>query len=97
MAVVVCDGHRCRALSGRTGVEAGETLLGVMGSAIRGTRHGVLIRSECLGVCHRAPAVVLGRRGDSAGRLYGPVEDPNQVQALLGAIQANDAGRPAVP
>ncbi len=97
VTVVLCDGHRCRALRGRTdtGVPAGETstLLGALSDRVRRTRHAVLIRSECLGVCTRAPAVWLIRRDGSsvAGQrstLFGPVEKAVQVRGLLDAVAA---------
>ncbi len=93
--VLVCDGHRCHALQGRTdtGVVGGEaaTLLGALRERVRRSRYGVLIRSGCLGACERAPAVCLVRRagvggGPGAGVLFGPVESPAQVRGLLEAL-----------
>lgn len=90
VTVVVCDGHRCRALGGRTdtGVPHGEaaTLMGALRERVRHSRHGVLIRSGCLGACERAPAVCLVRQGNAAGVLFGPVESPAQVRGLLNAV-----------
>ena len=91
--VVVCDGHRCHALRGRTdtGIAHGDaaTLLGVLRECVRRSRSGVLIRSACLGACERAPAVCLVRRAEAgnAGVLFGPVESPAQVQKLVDAVE----------
>ena len=89
--VVVCDGGRCRTLRTRTdtGVADGEasTLLGALAERVRRTRKSVLIRSECLGTCSQAPAVLLiPDAATAAGLLYGPVESPDQVRALLDAL-----------
>ncbi len=91
ITVVVCDGHRCRALRGRTDTGVGEgeavTLLGALRERIRRSRHGVLIRSGCLGACERAPVVLVILRGGSpTGVLRGPVEEPGHVRALLEAV-----------
>ena len=94
VTVVVCDGHRCRALQGRTDTGAADceaaTLLGALRERVRRSRYGVLIRSGCLGACERAPAVCLVRRAgaDDAGVLFGPVESPAQVRRLLEAVDA---------
>ena len=95
MTVVICDGHRCRALQGRTdtGVAEGEavTLLGALRQKVRATRRAVLIRSGCLGACDKAPVVLLSLRGGPVeGQLFGPVEQPGQVRAVLNAVRADD-------
>ncbi len=91
ITVLLCDGGRCRAVRDRTdtGVTEGEasTLLGALRERVRRTGGGVLIRSECLGVCAQAPAVLLIRdAARSTGLLYGPVESPVQVRTLLAAV-----------
>lgn len=95
VTVVICDGHRCHALQGRTdtGVVEGEaaTLLGALRARVRATRRAVLIRSGCLGACEKAPVVMLSRRGGSVpGIVFGPVEQPGQVRAVLDAVRAED-------
>lgn len=96
MTVVMCDGHRCHALRGRTdtGVAKGEaaTLLGILREYVRTSRFAVLIRSGCLGACERAPAVCLIRRagtgpGAPGGVLFGPVESPAHVRELLDGLR----------
>ena len=95
MTVVICDGHRCHALQGRTdtGVAEGEavTLLGALRQKVRASRRAILIRSDCLGACDKAPVVLLSQRGDrAAGLLFGPVEQPGQVRAVLDAVRPDD-------
>lgn len=90
VTVLLCDGHRCAALRHRTDV--GAALLGALSEVVRGTRNGVLIRSECLRACTRAPAVAVIRPnpesgGASHGHLYGPVEEPAQVRHLLDTVR----------
>lgn len=107
VTVVVCDGHRCRALRGRTdtGVADGEasTLLGALRERVRRSRHAVLIRSRCLGVCAQAPAVCVIRRAApqphaGTGALHGPVEGPGQVRRLLDAVPLDgDDAAPEAP
>lgn len=107
VTVVVCDGHRCRALRARTdtGVADGEasTLLGALREQVRRSRNAVLVRSRCLGVCAQAPAVGVIRRAApqlhaGTGALYGPVEHPGQVRALLDAVPVDgDDDAPAAP
>ncbi|GIF42255.1 hypothetical protein [Actinoplanes xinjiangensis] len=102
VTVLFCDGHRCAALRHRTdtGSAGGEaaTLLGALREAVRGTRHAVLIRSECLRVCTRAPAVAVIRPdvvpGEARrGSLFGPVENPAQVRHLLDSVSRADGSR----
>ena len=99
--VVLCGGHRCAALRHRTdtGADEGEasTLADLLREWVRRSRHAVLIRSECLGVCARAPAVVVIRGSGMPGRpghglLFGPVEGPAQVRGLLQAVTDADDG-----
>lgn len=98
VTVLFCDGHRCAALRHRTdtGSADGEaaTLLGVLREAVRGTRYAVLIRSECLRACTRAPAVAVIRPGrPRRDSLFGPVENPAQVRHLLDSVSGTDDGR----
>jgi hypothetical protein len=97
--VVVCDGHRCHALRDRTdtGVAEGEasTLLGALRERVRRSRYAVLIRSACLGVCSRAPAVwvthgAAPRTDSGQGVLFGPVERPRHVRKVLDEVPADD-------
>lgn len=101
VTVVLCDGHRCRALRSRTdtGVAHGEgaTLLGALRERVRRSRHAVLIRGDCLGVCAQAPAVLVVRRAAAraragAGTLFGSVESPGQVCELLAAVPVDTEG-----
>lgn len=99
VTVVVCDGHRCRALRERTDTGTDASLMDVLRDRVRRSRYGVLIRSGCLGMCVRAPAVWLVRRSApevSSGRgvLYGPVESARQVQALLEAVPVDGEDSP---
>ncbi|KAB1915639.1 (2Fe-2S) ferredoxin domain-containing protein [Micromonospora sp. AMSO31t] len=96
VTVVVCDAHRCRALRGRTatGADGGHRpLLDILRDAVRRSRGGVLVRSQCLGACHRAPAVLLLARHEpprspaEPGVLLGPVETPEQVRMVLEVVQ----------
>jgi predicted metal-binding protein len=102
VTVLLCDGHRCAALRHRTDTGSAEgeaaTLLRALREVVRGTRHAVLIRSECLRVCTRAPAVALIRPdavtgGPRRGSLFGPVENPAQVRHLLDSVSRADSGR----
>ncbi|RKN47555.1 (2Fe-2S) ferredoxin domain-containing protein [Micromonospora endolithica] len=99
MTVAYCDGHRCRALRDRgrpnASDEAGD-LADVLRQAIRTSHGGVLIRAECLGACHRAPALLLLTGADPAGRrgmLIGPIEELQHVDAVVDLIR--QAGRAA--
>jgi hypothetical protein len=102
VTVLLCDGHRCAALHHRTdtGEARGEvaTLLGALRRAVRATRHAVLIRSECLRVCTRAPAAAVIRPdpvpgAPGHGTLFGPVERPEQVRRLLDSVAQTDRDR----
>jgi (2Fe-2S) ferredoxin len=102
--VVVCDGHRCHALRDRTdtGVAEGEasTLLGALRERVRRSRFAVLIRSGCLGVCSRAPAVwvthrAVPRANNGPGVLFGPVECPRHVRRVLDEVPADGDDPPA--
>ena len=91
VTVVVCDGHRCHALRDRTDAGAHSSLLEALRERVRRSRYAVLIRSGCLGVCARAPAVWLVRRpapqiDSGPGELFGPVEDARHVRAVLEAV-----------
>lgn len=99
VTVLLCGGHRCHAVRHRADAavppERGVTLLGVLRESVRQTRHAVLIRTDCLGVCARAPAVGVIRPAGSSGEanrgtLFGPVESPAQVRGLLAAVVAGD-------
>lgn len=95
VTVLLCDGHRCAALHHRTDTGEGPSLLGALREVVRGTRHAVLIRSECLRTCARAPAVAVLRPGPvpgapGAGTLFGPVEEPAQVRDLLDFVSRAD-------
>lgn len=99
VTVVVCDGHRCHALRDRTdtGFAEGEasTLLGALRERVRRSRYAVLIRSGCLGVCSRAPAVwvthrVVAQVGNGQGVLFGPVERPAHVRKVLDEVPIGD-------
>lgn len=101
VTVVLCDGHRCRALRDRTdtGVAHGEgsTLLGALRERVRRSRHAVLIRANCLGVCAQAPAALVIRRTAAltragAGTVFGSVESPGQVRELLEAVPVDTEG-----
>ncbi|WP_422771426.1 (2Fe-2S) ferredoxin domain-containing protein [Plantactinospora sp. WMMC1484] len=99
--VVLCDGHRCRALRARTEVGplgVGGDLFDVLREVVRGSRGAVLVRGQCLGACHRAPLVLLLRNagpngGDRRGLLVGPVERPEQVAEVVDLVRQAD-GRP---
>jgi hypothetical protein len=93
--VVVCDGHRCRALRDRTDTGTDGTLLDLLGEEVRRTRGAVLIRSACLGVCAAAPAVLVIRDcspyGATRGSVIGPVENRATVGALMCQVRDADA------
>ncbi|MFI7336269.1 (2Fe-2S) ferredoxin domain-containing protein [Micromonospora aurantiaca (nom. illeg.)] len=101
VTVVYCDGHRCRALRhrGRPGEADGESedLADVLRQAVRSSQGGVLIRAECLGACHRAPAVLLLSGTEPAGRrgiLFGPIEDPQHMDEVVELIRHPDRPHP---
>ena len=105
VTVVVCDGHRCRGLRGRTDTGAAEgtppTLLEALRDRVRRSRYAVLIRSDCLGACARAPAALVIRRTSpqaegGTGVLFGPLETAEQVHALLDTVLLLFLPSPAV-
>jgi hypothetical protein len=96
--VVYCDGHRCRALRQRRAPRSPDggsgDLTDVLRQAVRSSHGGVLIRAECLGACHRAPALLLITGTEQAGRrgmLIGPVEESPHLDAVVELIRQADA------
>ncbi|MFC8851256.1 MULTISPECIES: hypothetical protein [unclassified Micromonospora] len=64
---------------------------------VRSSHGGVLVRAECLGICHRAPALLLLTDAEPAGRrglLIGPVEEPQHVDAVIDLIRKADRPTP---
>ncbi|TDC38635.1 (2Fe-2S) ferredoxin domain-containing protein [Micromonospora sp. KC213] len=101
MTVAYCDGHRCRALRGRSPLDAPdgerEDLTERLRRAVRASHGGVLVRAECLGACHRAPALLLLTGADPAGRrgmLIGPVEESPHIDAVVDLIRKADSPGP---
>ncbi|MFV2110389.1 hypothetical protein [Micromonospora sp. LOL_015] len=97
LTVVCCDGHRCRALRrhSRSPTSDGESpdLMDVLREAVRCSQRAVLIRAECIGFCHRAPALLLISKTESAGRqgmLIGPVEKTQHLETIVELIQQAD-------
>ncbi len=71
VGVAYCDGHRCRALRHRTVPKAPDKpadLVEILGQAVRASHGGVLVRTQCLGVCHRAPVLLLLAGSDPISR-----------------------------
>ncbi len=100
VTVAYCDGHRCRALRHRAFPPAPDEpvdLVEILGQAVRASHGGVLIRTECLGACHRAPALLLLTGSDPIGRrgmLIGPAEERQHIDAVVGLIRKADVPRP---
>ncbi|NGM15856.1 hypothetical protein O3597_26145 [Verrucosispora sp. WMMA2044] len=100
MGVAYCDGHRCRALRHRTVPKAPDKpadLVEILGQAVRASHGGVLVRTQCLGVCHRAPVLLLLAGSDPISRrgmLIGPVEERQHVDAVVDLIRKADVRRP---
>ncbi|MGN9779664.1 (2Fe-2S) ferredoxin domain-containing protein [Micromonospora sp. H33] len=101
VTIAYCDGHRCRALRHRSHLNTPdgkpEDLTDVLRQAIRATHGGVLIRAECLGACHRAPALLLLTGTQPAGRrgtLIGPVEQRQHMDAVVDLIRKADRPEP---
>ncbi|MFV2112963.1 hypothetical protein ACFHW0_11595 [Micromonospora sp. LOL_025] len=96
MTVAYCDGHRCRALRHRTSPKTPYEPAGlaeILGRAVRASHGVVLVRTECLGACHRAPALLLLAAADPAGRrgmLIGPVEERQHIDAVVDLIRKAD-------
>ncbi|MFG3420994.1 hypothetical protein [Micromonospora sp. NPDC048063] len=101
VTVAYCDGHRCRALRHRSHLRVSEgepeNLTEVLRQAVRASHGGVLIRAECLGVCHRAPALLLlagSRPAQRRGLLIGPVQEPQHIDAVVELIRRADSSEP---
>ncbi|WBB78509.1 hypothetical protein O7606_20095 [Micromonospora sp. WMMD882] len=101
MTVAYCDGHRCRALRHRAFPQVPDEpadLAEVLGQAVRASHGGVLVRTECLGACHRAPTLLLLTGSDPTGRrgmLVGPVEERQHVDAVVDLIRNSQCDRRA--
>ncbi len=101
VTVAYCDGHRCRALRHRRPPTASdgepEDIAEVLRQAVRASLGGVLIRAECLGACHRAPALLLLTGTQPAGRrgmLIGPIEEPQHLHAIVDLIRQTPRPEP---
>ncbi|ROO60477.1 hypothetical protein EDC02_2360 [Micromonospora sp. Llam0] len=101
LTVVYCDGHRCHALRHRSCSRApdreSQDLAAALREAVRCSHGAILVRAGCLGVCHRAPALLLVSRTESAGqrgKLIGPVEEPGQLDAVVELIRHADRKSP---
>jgi len=92
----VCDDVACAAFGGEELCAALERELGPAGSG----EHRTWVRSPCLGMCERAPAVLLQRAGDPSGEPHdqlAPADVPSVLAGLDGEPMPDRAPSVSVP
>jgi (2Fe-2S) ferredoxin len=93
--VAVCAGHRCSALHR---LATGQDGAGRLRSTIKTGTGGVLVSTECLGVCARGAVAAVARRDGSTG-VTGPsvwlseMDQPAALAALLGWLASGGPAR----
>jgi NADH-quinone oxidoreductase subunit F len=94
--VHVCDDLACR-VNGATAIC--DRLKSAVGAPGTGTPDGATtwMRSPCLGLCERAPAVLVQRSGDLDDSALGLVSPTHATQIATGETPGTEFGRPTDP